>query len=305
MTDLLARRPDAAFTGARAAGRSTAWWYLAPLALAVGVWVYLPLVGTVVIAFLDWNLTGPAEPAGFANFERLLREPEFAQATGQTLLYAAGLLPFATAVPMLLAILLWRRPGRASTVYRSLLFLPVMVAPVALAVAWRFLLNPLNGLANDALAAVGLPPQNWLGDPALALGTIVIITSARVVAFNLLLYSAALAGLDRRAVEAAQLEGATEWEVTRFVVLPQLARTTVMLGLLSVVLAGQWAFTNVSVLTQGEPDGTTDNVYHLIYTLGFTFFETGMASAAALLVLLAFAIAASAWFVVGRRRGVR
>ncbi|WP_114560348.1 carbohydrate ABC transporter permease [Desertihabitans aurantiacus] len=280
------------------------WSYLLPLLLVVGVWIYLPVLATVVLSLLDWNLTSPtAEFVGLDNLRRLLSEPEFAQAAGQTLLYAVALLPFSTAVPLLLAVLLWARPGRASTIYRSLLFVPAMVAPVAVAVAWRFLLNPLNGLVNEVTGRVGLPAVNWLGDPAWALPVIVVVTAARVVAFNMLLFSAALSGLDRRAVEAARLEGATGFEVVWFVVLPQLRSTTVLLGLLSVVLAGQWSFTNVSVLTQGGPDGVTDNVYHRIHTLGFGYFETGMASTASVLVLVFFALAALAAEAVRRRRG--
>lgn len=285
--------------------RSSSWWYLAPLLIALGVWIYGPAVFTGVLSFLDWNLTGSAGGfVGLDNYRRLLAEPEFAQAAGQTVLYAVLLLPFSTIIPMGLAILVWMRPGRASAFYRTLLFLPAMVAPVAVAVAWRFLLNPLQGFASEVTGALGLAPINWLGDPRTALVVIVLVTAARVTAFNMLLYSAALSALDRRTIEAARLEKATSWEVTRFVVVPQLTRTTVLLALLSVVLAGQWAFTNISVLTQGGPDGTTDNVYYRIYTLGFGFFETGMASAAAVLVLLFFAVASAIWLTL-RKRGHR
>jgi len=290
-------------TGGSPRGGARAWPYLAPVVALLLVWVYGPALFTGVLSFLEWNLTGtPGGFVGFDNYARLFREPEFAQAAVQTLLYAAALLPFSTVIPMFLAIMLWQRPGRASTVYRSLLFLPVMVAPVAVAVAWRFLLNPLQGLANEAIGLVGLPPMNWLGNPASALIVIVLVTSAKVTAFNMLLYSAALSTLDRRTLEAARLERASAWETTRFVVIPQLHRTTVLLGLLSIVLAGQWVFTNVSVLTQGGPDGVTDNVYYRIYTLGFEFFETGMASAAAAIVLLFFGIASLGWVFVRRSR---
>lgn len=292
-------------SGVSRRSRSSTWWYLAPLLAALGVWIYGPAVFTGVLSFLDWNLTGTAGGfVGIDNYRRLLAEPEFAQAAWQTVLYALLLLPFSTIIPMGLAILVWMRPGRASTIYRTLLFLPAMIAPVAVAVAWRFLVNPLHGPASAIAGRLGLEPINWLGDPRTALAVIVLVTAARVTAFNLLLFSAALSALDRRTIEAARLERATSWEVTRFIVVPQLTRTTVLLALLSVVLAGQWAFTNVSVLTQGGPDGTTDNVYYRIYTLGFGFFETGIASAAAVLVLLFFAIASAAWLLL-RKRGRR
>lgn len=302
MTSLLIRTRGVATGGSPRRGVG-AWPYLTPVVALLLVWVYGPAVFTAVLSFLEWNLTGaPGGFVGLDNYARLFREPEFAQAAGQTLLYAAALLPFSTIIPMFLAIMLWQRPGRASTVYRSLLFLPVMVAPVAVAVSWRFILNPIQGLANEVIGLVGLPPMNWLGNPASALIVIVLVTSAKVTAFNMLLYSAALSTLDRRTLEAARLERASAWETTRFVVIPQLNRTTALLGVLSIVLAGQWVFTNVSVLTQGGPDGVTDNVYYRIYTLGFEFFETGMASAAAAIVLLFFGIASLGWVFLRRSR---
>ena len=303
MTSLLTPARGAATGGAPRRGYrgGRAWPYLMPMMVLLLAWVYGPALFTAVLSFLEWNLTGaPGGFVGFDNHARLFREPEFGQAAGQTFLYAAALLPFSTVIPMFLAIMLWQRPGRASTVYRSLLFLPVMVAPVAVAVSWRFVLNPLQGLANEVIGAFGIAPMNWLGNPASALIVIVLVTSAKVTAFNMLLYSAALSTLDRRTLEAAKLERASAWETTRFVVIPQLHTTTVLLGLLSIVLAGQWVFTNVSVLTQGGPDGVTDNVYYRIYTLGFEFFETGMASAAAAVVLLFFAIASLGWLLVRR-----
>lgn len=282
-------------------GRS--WPYLAPLMLALAVWVYGPTVFTVVLSFVDWNLTSDPEGfVGLANYRELFEQPEFVQAAWQTGLYALALLPFSTAVPLGLAVMLWMRPGRASTVYRSLLFLPVIMAPVAVAAAWGFLLNPLQGLVTEALALVGLGPVNWLGNPDTALWIIVVVTAAKVTAFNMLLCGAALASLDRRLVEAARLEGASSWEVTRFVVLPHLAQPIVALALLSVVLAGQWVFTNISELTGGGPDGSTDNVYYRIYTLAFDYFDTGEASAAAVVVLTAFAGLAGIWQLLRRSR---
>ena len=282
------------------------WFYLSPLLLALAIWIYGPALFTLGLSVLDWNLTSPPKGfVGFDNFARLFRDSDFWQSVGQTLLYAAALFPFSTVVPLLLAIMLWQRPGRASTVYRSLLFLPVMMAPVAVAVSWKFILNPLLGLANEVIGWFGLPPVNWLGDPATALLVIVAVTAAKVTAFNMLLYSAALSGLDRRTIEAARLEGATSWEITRFIVAPQLLATTALLGTLSLVLAGQWVFTNVTVLTQGGPDGVTDNIYYRIYTLGFEFFETGTASAAAVIVLFVFALAGVAWRILRRFRVAR
>lgn len=283
--------------------RTLSWLYLSPLALVLMMWIYGPMLSSAVLSFMDWDLAaGFGGWIGFENYVDLFAQPEFLQASRQTLLYAVALLPFATIVPMTLAIMMWQRVSKASQIYRVLLFLPIMVAPVANAVSWKFMLNPLQGLANEVLGLFSIAPVNWLGDPAIAPIMIVCVTAARVIAFNMLIYSAALATINRRTIDAARLEGATSVEVTRHIVMPQLVKTTVLLALLVVVMAGQWVFNYVSVLTQGGPDGSTDNVYYRIYALGFTFFETGMASAASMVVLAVFMAAWAILVMIQRRR---
>jgi multiple sugar transport system permease protein len=266
--------------------RPGALGYVTPLVLVLTVWVYGPLAATLVLSFLDWNGTGVPTFAGLYDYGELFGQPEFPSALWRTVLLVACVLPFATVVPMGLAVLLWKRPGRASSVYRALLFVPVVLAPVATALSWQFVLNPLGGVLDDLLGRVGLPPVNWLGDPATALPTIAVITATRVVGLNVLLYGAALDGIDRQCLAAASIDGATQWQITRHVVVPQLMPITGLLAGGCAVLAGQWAFPNVAVLTQGGPDGATDNVYYRLYTYGFTFFDTGQASAAAVVLIV-------------------
>ncbi|MCO7192062.1 carbohydrate ABC transporter permease [Pseudonocardia alni] len=297
---------DRAAPRARAAQpgpRGRPWLYLVPLVLALGVWVYGPLLWTGVLSLLDWNLISPnPEFVGVDNFVAVFGRPETTNALVRTGYYVLGMLPFATVIPMTLAILLWRRPGRAADGYRALLFSPVVLAPVATAISWQFLLSPQQGLVNTVLSGVGLPAPNWLGDPRTALPVIVLVTAGKIVALNMLLFSAALAGVDRRAIDAARIDGATEWETTRFIVLPQMLRTIALLSALCVIVAGQWVFTNVAALTRGGPDGATDNIYYRLYTEGFDFFDAGSASALAVAITLALALLFGAAALWNRRR---
>lgn len=266
--------------------RPGAWAYSAPAILSLVVWVYAPMVATGVVSMLDWNLTTPAKFAGLANYRRLLEDEDFRHAVWQTLGYVGMMLPLATVLPLGLAIALWLHPGRSSSVYRALLFLPVVLAPAANAVSWQFILNPLQGVTNTVLHGLGLPGPNWLGDSSTAAAVVVVVTAGKIIGLNVLLFSASLAGIDQSSLEAARVEGASTWEIVRHVVVPQLARSVVLIGLLCVLLAGQWVFTNVSILTQGGPNGATDNVYYRLYTYGFTFFDSGTAAAAAVVIVL-------------------
>ena len=282
------------------------WPFLAPLLASLLVWVYGPAAATVVLSFLRWNLmSGPPAFVGLANYRALFADPSFLSAAWQTLLYAAGIIPLGIALPLWLAIALWKRPGRAAFAYRCLLFTPMMLAPVATAISWQFALNPLQGIVHTLCGAVGLPTPDILGDPGTALWGLDVITSGKVIALNVLLFGSALAAADPRTVEAARLEGATEGQVTRHVVIPQLGRTVVLLTMLAAVYAGQWSFTNISVLTQGGPRNSTDNIYYLIYVYGFDYFDIGRAAAASVLVAGALAVLLGLGVFLRRRRHVR
>jgi multiple sugar transport system permease protein len=104
-----------------------------------------------------------------------------------------------------------------------------------------------------------------------------------------------------RTVQAARLDDAREGEITRAIIVPPLGRTVVLLGLLSLVVVWPWLFTNISVLTRGGPSGATDNVYYRLYTYAFTFFDAGTASAAAIVIAVAFAVLVAGYALLSRR----
>ena len=265
--------------------------YLLPVVAFLLAWIYLPLLFTGVLSFLHWNLISGSRPfAGGQNYSGLFHQGDFVGAAGNTVLYIVGLLPFATVFPMAMAISLWKHPGRTAMVYRSLIFLPVVLAPVAVAISWQFILAPLQGVLDTVLTRAHLPAPDWLGSGDTALWTVVVITGAKIFALNVLIYLAALAAVDRAYLDAARVDGASEWAVTRRILVPLLGRTTALTSFLCVVLGGQWTFVNIAVLTQGGPLGRTDNVYYFLYQYGFSFFNTGIASASAVVITLVLAV---------------
>lgn len=274
--------------------------FIAPLVLLLAIWIYGPALFTIALSFMNWSLVGDNQFVALQNYAALFGRAEFGRAVLQTLWYSLLLIPFATLVPMLLAVMLWQRISRWSQVYRVVLFAPMMVAPVAHATSWSFLLQPLAGPITKLVQGLGLSAPNWLGDERTALVVIVMVTAAKLTAQNLLLYTAALAGINRNTIAAAKIEGAKAFEITRFVVEPQLRAVTLLLGVVSLVTGGQWVFNNISVLTQGSPNYSTDNIFYTIYRLGFTFFEMGQASAAAVLLILVVALAGLG-FTIARR----
>ena len=269
--------------------------YLLPALLSIIVWVYLPVAQTLELSFFEWNLL-PSTPkifVGWQNYARLLELPEVRQALSNTVIYIFGLIPLAVLLPLAVAVLTEGIQGRARNIYRALVFVPMIMAPVVVAIIWRWLLSPVQGIINVGLLGLfRLEPINFLRDESWAIWTIVFITGWKLVGFSTLIFSAAISGVDRSYLEAARLDGASEWQITWRITLPLISATILFVTMLTVLLGAQWSFAYINVLTQGGPRNATTNIYHLLYEYGFGSFAIGWSSAAAMLLFVGFGLLA-------------
>src|SRR5262249_53754460 len=150
--------------------------------------------------------------------------------------------------------------GRTRSIYRSIIFLPVLMAPVVVGVIWRWLLHPTQGLSNEVLGVFGLGPYNYFRNADTAIWVIIFITGWKHLGFSVLLFSAGLTNISRDYIEAASMDGATRWQTIRYITLPLLSPTIMFTLLLTILLSAQWTFPLINVLTQGGPLGSTTNV---------------------------------------------
>jgi multiple sugar transport system permease protein len=279
----------------RKAVKLAPYLYLLPALLSIIVWVYLPVAQTLELSFYEWNLL-PSTPkifVGWQNYTRLLELPEVRQALSNTVIYVFGLIPLAVLLPLVVAILTESIQGRARNLYRALVFVPMIMAPVVVAIIWRWLLSPVQGVINVGLLGFfKLEPINFLRDETWAIWTIVFITGWKLIGFSTLIFSAAISGVDRSYLEAARLDGANEWQITQRITLPLISATILFVTLLTVLLGAQWSFAYINVLTQGGPRNATTNIYHLLYEYGFGSFAIGWSSAAAMLLFVGFGLLA-------------
>lgn len=264
--------------------------YLVPgLALLV-IWTYRPLLQTAQLSFYSWNLlpTSPMVPAGTDNYEQLLGTPELGNAVWNTVLVIAGLLPFTVVIPVVVALLTRQVSGPSRELYRALIFAPMLVAPVASAAVWQWLLDPRSGAVNRLLGV----QVNWLHESVPAQLSIIGITGWHLLGFAVLLVSAGLAGINDDYSAAAQLDGASRWQTTRWVTLPLLSPTLVFLVLMTVLLGAQWTFPLIDTLTQGGPSGATTHIYYLLWDYGFHSHQAGLGAAAGVIFFAAFGVVA-------------
>ncbi|GAA1279283.1 carbohydrate ABC transporter permease [Streptomyces aureus] len=265
--------------------------YLAPALVLLVVWTYRPLAQTVQLSFHSWNLlpTSPMTEVGFANYERLLSTPDMGDAVWRTVLVIVGMLPFTVVVPVAVALLSRRVRGRAGAVYRAMVFAPMLVAPVAGAAVWQWLLDPRAGAVNSLLGT----QVNWLHEAGPAQAAIIVITGWHVVGFAVLVVSAGLTGISPEYAAAAQVDGASRWQILRWVTLPLLSPTIAFLVLMTVLLSAQWTFPLVDTLTQGGPSGATTTVYYLLWDYGFRSYDAGVGAAAGVLFFIGFVLVAA------------
>ncbi|MDN5859446.1 MAG: sugar ABC transporter permease [Pseudonocardia sp.] len=270
----------------------TPYLYVLPALAGMVIWIYLPLVQTFQLSFYDWNLlpTTPARPAGLSNYTEVLGLPEIGRATVNTVVYVLGLLPFTLLLPLAITLASQRVTGRARAFYRAAIFTPFLMAPVASAIVWRWLLEPQGGLVNRVLGV----EVNWLREPDLALAAITVMVGWQLLGFAVLVISAGLSGISPDYADAARVDGATTGQITWRITLPLLSPTLLLMALLTVLAAAQLVFPLINTLTQGGPGDATTNLYYLLYETAFTSFDVGRASAAGVLFFGAFGVFAVA-----------
>jgi multiple sugar transport system permease protein len=285
--------------------RWTGWAFVAPALGLIAVFFVLPTLAALVLSFTDFDVYTVADPrrlraVGFANYEGLVADPRFWTALRNTIWFVAVAGPASIAVSLAAALALNARLLRGRAIFRTILFLPVVTTLVAVAVVWRYLYHPRSGLLNQLLAAVGVDPIDWLGDPAWALPALALMAVWKNFGFNMLVFLAGLQAIPERLFEAARLDGAGRWGEFRYVALPMLAPTFVFVGVITTIGYLQ-LFAEPYVMTQGGPADSTLSVVLLMYEEGFRWWNLGYGAAVAF-VLFAIILTVSLLQLVLQRR---
>jgi multiple sugar transport system permease protein len=270
------------------------WLYLAPALILLFMWTYVPLVEAFRLSFYQWNMlpTAPQRFVGLDNYRRIFALSEMRIALWNTLFYVIGLFPMSVILPLFIAILTQDLQGRLRTLYRTLIFVPMIVPPVVAAILWRWLLSDDHGLVNNLLELAGFGSVGFLTDPNYALATLTWITGWKLIGFSTLLFSAANGGINRSYVEAARIDGASRWQIIRDIRLPLLSPTIMLLSMMTILFGAQWSFAYISVLTNGGPLKSTTNIFYVLWEYGFETMSAGWSAAAGMITFASFAVIA-------------
>jgi multiple sugar transport system permease protein len=276
-------------------------WALAAPALAViGVFFAVPVVIGLALSLTDFDLYALADLStlrfvGLGNYVKLLHTPLFWQALLNTLYFVAVGVPVSIGLSLGTALLLNARVAKWHGVFRTALFAPVVTTVVAVAVIWRYLLHTRYGLINQGLAAIGVDPVDWLGDPHWSMPAIILFAAWKNFGYNMVILLAALQAIPRELYESARVDGAGSVRQFTDLTFPMLTPTLVMVGIMT--LAGYFQlFAEPYVMTQGGPLRSTVSVLYFMYEEGFRWWNLGFASSVAfVLFLVIFAVSATLW----------
>jgi multiple sugar transport system permease protein len=273
-----------------------AFFFLAPALLAIGVFFIVPVVAAFVMSFTDFDIYSLANLdyarfVGFKNYLRLLDDPLFWKALGNTLYFLLIGGPLSIAVSLAAALLLNAKLVRFKTFFRLAYFAPVVTTLVAVSVVWRFVYHPRFGLLNYLLSLVGIGSIDWLGDPHWAMPAIILMAVWKNFGYNMIIFIAGLQNIPRELYEAASIDGANPWQQFVSVTVPMLAPTTVFISVITMIGYFQ-LFAEPYVMTQGGPLNSTLSIVLYMYQQGFRWWSMGY-SAALAFVLFAFILAGS------------
>jgi len=248
-------------------------------------WVFL-----IYLSFQDWNLLGARQFAGLENYQRMLNDQVLRKALLNTIQYAIMFVIPSAAVSLSLATLV-NQKIRGMYLFRALYYLPVVTSIAVLAIIWKFILLPRpDGIANYLLSQIGLAPREWLLDIRLALPSITVMQIWSTMGYYMVLWLAGLQGIPEEMYEASRIDGASRWQMFRFVTVPMLKPTTIFITLIAGIGAFQM-FGPPYMLTGGGPVHATTTMVYYIWQQAFNRYRMGYASAISLLLFVIILIA--------------
>ncbi|TDL81493.1 sugar ABC transporter permease [Palleronia sediminis] len=263
-------------------GGAAPWVFLAPLIAFAAVFFVIPLGFSIWLSFTRWNPLGTPSWVGLRQFEYLFtRDGDFWRSILNTFVFAFGFV--ALGVPLSLGLAFVFSRARGKTLWRSVYYLPQLTNIVAIAYLWQFVLDDRYGAINRLLGMVGLAGPNWLSDPAMAMVSVVLVMIWYDAGKNMLVFSAALEGVDREIYDAAALDGASPLRTLTSVTLPIIRPAFIFVTITSFI-TGMGFFALILAMTGGGPRGATEVTALYTYQMAFESLRMGRASAGALIL---------------------
>ncbi|WP_313638565.1 sugar ABC transporter permease [Paenibacillus sp.] len=261
--------------------------FVAPLMLGLIILTLIPVLGSLLLSFTDWNFVaglGGIRFAGVDNFIRLFHDDAFMKSLLNNLLFIITV-PVTIIIALLLAILIDKHVF-LKDLFKVIYFLPYISSVVAIAMVWQVMFHPSLGPVNQFLMSLGWAnPPKWLADIHYALPSLMLIQIWIQLGYNIIIFIAGLQSIPKDLYEAADIDGANVWRKFRNITVPCISPTTFFL-LVTGVIGSFKIFDLIQVLTQGGPANSTTVIVYELYDTAFNQLKTGYASSMALVLFL-------------------
>jgi multiple sugar transport system permease protein len=251
--------------------------FVAPALLVVGAVIIFPWAFTVWMSAFDWKIGSVAHFVGFDNYTQLATNKRFLESILHTFYFTL----LAVIFPLILgtiAALIFHREFPLRGMLRSIFTMPMMATPVAVALVWTMMFHPQQGVLNYLLSLVGLPPSLWVYSPTWVIPSLVLVEIWHWTPLIMLIVLGGLAALPTEPYESARLDGASEWQLFRYITLPLLAPFLIVAAVIRTIDALK-AFDTIYVISQGGPGTASETINLYLYLQAFAFYNVGNASA--------------------------
>jgi multiple sugar transport system permease protein len=253
------------------------YFFVAPALIVIGAVIIFPWLFTVWMSLFDWTIGSVAHFVGLANYVGLVTNQRFIESIVHTFYFTA----LAVVVPLILglvAALIFHREFPFRGVLRGIFTMPMMATPVAVALVWTMMFHPQQGVLNYLLSLVGLPPSLWVYSPTWVIPSLVLVEICHWKPLVMLIVLGGMAALPTEPYESARLDGATEWQLFRYITLPLIAPFLVVAAVIRTIDALK-AFDTIYVISQGGPGTASETINLYLYLQAFAFYNVGKASA--------------------------
>ena len=259
-----------------------------PTVLVFGIFIFYPAISGAITSLYKWDGINDPVFIGFANYIKIFKDKIFWESLGRTVLFTAISVPLVYYVSLGLGLLLVK-PLRGKGVYRAMFYWPTMISSIIVGLSWKFLLGEDFGIINYILTLLGGTPIKFLTNPTWAMATVIFVTVWSMAGYYMVMFVAGLNNISETYYEAAVIDGASGWQQFRFITMPLLKPTSLLVIILALTTIIK-TYPLVYALTQGGPGRATKFVVQKIYETGFQQNEMGYASTMTMILFVLLAM---------------
>lgn len=271
------------------AENASGWLFIAAAMIIFIIFTLYPVVSAVITSFQKYKPVG-SEWLGFKNYSDAIKNSLFWKSIKNTVLYTAAVVPLSLLIAFMISVMILPFSKKTQSVFKGLYYLPGIASGVATAVVWLWLYDSSpSGIFNRLLEIFGIGPVNWLSSSKTAMLSLIMMALLSSHGSNIIIYIAALHGIDNTYFEAAEMDGASFMQKICYIVFPLCKPTTLFL-LVTGIIGSFQVFMNAYMMTGGGPDNNTTMVGLLIFNNAFTYGKYGLACAQAIMLAIVIAL---------------